>query len=565
MSIPTSLSFVIATKNSSSLLFKTLLCFPVASSFVYEIVIQDGCSSDEIDSVVDRFSQFLPIKFESCPDVGIYDAWNKALRRISGDWVVFVGAGDTLIWDNLEQCIEALKGLSKAYEYYATPVHLISQTGQILDNLNPAVRPWQSLAQGMSVPHPGLFHKRSLFEDNKFSTKYSIAGDYEFLCRTLREHNVLIGDCVFSNMLVGGVSGDLKSMVRSEKELLRCSRFYFPYDFPVKPFLRLIRTSFCLAVSHFFGQKAGLIIADMPRLLHGRKRLWTAPLHNVNMPRLSRSPQVDLLVATVGRKRELRRLLRSIRQQSYKNIKIFIGDQNSNGYLEDLLDDFPDLRIEHIRLPKKGVSVARNSLLDKSTADIVAFPDDDCWYTEDTLSSVVKYFQSTPSCGALLGVWTPTLDHALPSVEDGVMSRRGLFYHAGTCIQFYRRESLAEIQFDPELGPGSGLPFGCGEDTDILLSVYQHSEIHRNSAIRVLHPSPFDASYSNRKVKLYAAGRMHLLRKHKFSLLFKISNVFYPLLRLPFESIRRGALGCKYRWAMFSGRLSGLLGRYPLE
>ncbi len=264
---------------------------------------------------------------------------------------------------------------------------------------------------------------------------------------------------------------------------------------------------------------------------------------------------IDLLIATVGRKIELERLLSSLDAQTCRNFRIFLADQNPPGYLDDILARYAQLSITRVMLPSKGVSIARNTLLERADGDIIVFPDDDCWYAPDALARVLEAFRVHPTYGVLLGVWTTSPEVPPPNIVNGVVSRTGLFRLAGTCVQFYRREAVTGILFDPLLGPGTGLPYGCGEDTDYLLHAYARTEVRRCREIRVFHPSPEYNQPSTEKVVSYAAGRMHLLKKHSFPAWFILANIFFPLCRLPLDMARYGKSGARYRWQMFRARL----------
>ena len=275
----------------------------------------------------------------------------------------------------------------------------------------------------------------------------------------------------------------------------------------------------------------------------------------MSLPPLSESAHIDLLVASVGRISELDRLLSSLEKQTWRSFRVLLADQNPPGYLDDMLAHHTGLPITRIMLPSKGVSIARNVLLEQAVAEIIVFPDDDCWYAPDTLERVLQAFRANPACGALLGVWSASPSLPAPALAEGVVTRSGLFRLAGTCVQFYRKEAIQGILFDPILGPGTGLPYGCGEDTDFLLLVQAHTEVRRHKDIRVFHPSPAEILPSSQKVANYAAGRMYLLKKHNFSLLFRIANVLYPLCLIPLDALRYGFKHGQYRFDMFRERL----------
>ncbi len=276
------LSMIIATKNAGTLLDETLCDISQSASFPFDVIIQGAMSSDTTEEVVLQHLGKLPILFASERDSGIYNAWNKALARAKGRWIVFIGAGDRLDWTGLELCVAALKNLPPGIEYYATPVQRILPDGKKLEMLLPSSCPVHNLAQGMILPHPGLFHRNTLFSRHKFDESCRIAGDYDFLCRTLRTDNFSQGKICFVSMLTGGMSGNMASMYQSEWELLRLSRKYFPKRIPLKPLLRLARSLGYLGVRRLFGSRIAGYFADIPRLAQGKPRLWSLPsdIHN---------------------------------------------------------------------------------------------------------------------------------------------------------------------------------------------------------------------------------------------------------------------------------------------
>lgn len=267
-----------------------------------------------------------------------------------------------------------------------------------------------------------------------------------------------------------------------------------------------------------------------------------------------------------------------------------------------------------------GVSAARNAGLDCITGDIVGFPDDDCHYADDTLANVVAAFRDTPGLSGIVGRCVtpqatpqatpgdgpgdgpcimsatgpgvmstdgpgakprvtpdavpgvlpgvtpqvasgdvprgmPTGGH--PSVSHDALNRFSAFRGSETYLLFFRRAVVDEVGgFDPTLGPGTGLPFGCGEDTDYLLrAIACGFRVARAAGVHVHHPAVDIASPDvAAKAYAYGVGRARLLRKHRLPAWFIACNVAYPLARLPLE----GPKAFAYRWNMFRGRLAGL-------
>ncbi|MDL5501794.1 MAG: glycosyltransferase, partial [Candidatus Methanoperedens sp.] len=65
-----------------------------------ELIIIDGGSTDGTIEIL-RSSQDKITYWQSGPDNGIYDAWNKALDHARGDWICFLGSDDYLWKSNV--------------------------------------------------------------------------------------------------------------------------------------------------------------------------------------------------------------------------------------------------------------------------------------------------------------------------------------------------------------------------------------------------------------------------------------------------------------------------------
>ena len=59
-----------------------------------EYLVVDGASSDGTINMMDEYSEDFRIRFFSEKDYGIYNAMNRGIARASGDYIVFINAGD---------------------------------------------------------------------------------------------------------------------------------------------------------------------------------------------------------------------------------------------------------------------------------------------------------------------------------------------------------------------------------------------------------------------------------------------------------------------------------------
>ncbi|WP_459822981.1 glycosyltransferase [Desulfomicrobium salsuginis] len=275
------LSCVVATYNAADSL-PTLLASLAEQDFLsIEVVVQDGASSDATLKILEQWKKRLPfIKACSCRDKGIYDAWNSAVERVTGEWILFLGADDRLITpSSLYLAAKLLRSLPEKTLYMATPVITTSDVINFpitTDNksmLYPSRNIARDIAQGMALPHQGLFHKRTLFDKHRFNTNFRIAGDYDFLARTFTLGNVEVHDIPLVCMATGGVSSSLTSMWRGEWEQLKISRQFFPKSFPWKILVRLTRSILCALLAKLFGLATAAKFANLLRKLRNRHRL----------------------------------------------------------------------------------------------------------------------------------------------------------------------------------------------------------------------------------------------------------------------------------------------------
>lgn len=559
--MPPFFTIITSTYNAEKALPPLLESLASQTCHDFNWIVQDGSSSDATMQIVEQYRNRLPeILADSRKDRGIYDAWNKALDQWQarlGKWIIFMGAGDTFCHqDSLKEAMHYLEQLSDEYIYYAVPVEIVLGSGEFLNQVAPSNNPSIDLKNGMCLPHQGLFHRHDIFSNNRYDIRYSIAGDYDFVCRTLTRNNICFGKTACIRMSVGGVSSSLAYMTIREAEFFNISRKFYSSSIPLKIIARFSFWKCITLISHIFGKRTACAVADIPRILQKKPRLWSLEQCPPSLPILPPKPHLALCIATVGRIRELDRLLTSLEQQTCTDFHIYLTDQNAPGTLDAMLQKHADLQITRILLPSRGVSIARNALLSLvEEEEVIIFPDDDCWYAPDTLAQVAEAFQRHPQAGTVMGKSIDASPASPSCGQDAPVSQIGTFKHGETYLQFFRAEAVKGLCFDTRLGPGTGLPYGCGEDTDYLLEAHKRAPVWRCPSIRVFHPSPDTHVPSDAKIASYAAGRMYLLKKHAFPLWFRCANVLYPLCMLPMDALRKGRKAARYRWRMFVERL----------
>lgn len=272
----------------------------------------------------------------------------------------------------------------------------------------------------------------------------------------------------------------------------------------------------------------------------------------------------SLVVATVDRTTELQRFLAALAVQLYRDFELIVVDQNLDDRLAPVLAPY-DGRFAIIHLHStRGLSRARNVGLQRISGDVVAFPDDDCWYPQEMLVRVARLWETHADLGGLTGrsvdIQGETSGDARFDRASGLVSMANVWKRACSYTMFLQRCVIETIgDFDETLGLGAGTLWEGGEDIDYPLRAIQAGfKICYYPDICVFHPSP--AQLPARAYK-YGAGIGRVWRKHNFPRWF----VAYHLMRPLAGSILHLVLGrlskTHYHWRAFCGRLRGWLSR----
>ena len=180
-----------------------------------EFIIIDGGSIDGTKEILENNCNGITWISES--DHGIYDAWNKGIGFATGEWIIFLGCGDTLYKDSIEKYVIHLNNLN------STDIDLItSKINLTFDNKIIRVIgkkwDWDTFKRYNSIAHVGALHSIKLFTKfGLFDINYKIAGDYEFLLRLNSKLKSSFINEVIGNMPLGGVSN--KFSLRLYKEI----------------------------------------------------------------------------------------------------------------------------------------------------------------------------------------------------------------------------------------------------------------------------------------------------------------------------------------------------------
>lgn len=219
------ISIIVAVFNNARDLPQCLASVRAQSFTSRELIVVDGGSTDGTVDILREHSDQIAY-CESSSDRGVYDAWNKALQHVKGEWVCFLGSDDRFHDTGvLQRMAPIIGGAYPKYRLVYGRLNIMDRDERLLETV---VRPWPAIRQAFfagttMVPHTGAFHHRSLLQlHGGFDRHFRIAGDYDFLLRALKSENALYVDReILVDMRVGGMSSSPRNIYVSLREIAR--------------------------------------------------------------------------------------------------------------------------------------------------------------------------------------------------------------------------------------------------------------------------------------------------------------------------------------------------------
>ena len=149
-------SVITVTYNAERWLERTILSVLSQSYTNVEYLIIDGGSTDRTVEIIRQYASGLAY-WVSEPDQGLYDAMNKGLARATGDYLVFLNAGDTFhTADTLNQIVNGLQRRKSLPDVIYGETRIVDAEGKSLGMRRlkaPKRLTWKSFKMGMLVCH----------------------------------------------------------------------------------------------------------------------------------------------------------------------------------------------------------------------------------------------------------------------------------------------------------------------------------------------------------------------------------------------------------------------------
>ncbi len=193
-------SVVTITYNAAAVLRPTLDSVMMQDYPNVEHLIIDGASTDETQAIAKAYQKQSDeaenghvVKIQSEPDKGLYDAMNKGLRLATGDYIVFMNAGDRFPEaDTLDKVMLAAvvgDGEERPAVLFGN-TDIIDDKGNFLYHrrLSPPERlTWRSFRYGMVVCHQAFYARTDIARSLPYDTTFRYSADVDWCIRVMKE------------------------------------------------------------------------------------------------------------------------------------------------------------------------------------------------------------------------------------------------------------------------------------------------------------------------------------------------------------------------------------------
>lgn len=184
------ISIITVCKDAEKTLEKAIQSVIDQSYQNVEYIIVDGQSSDRTIEIINQYQDKIT-KYVSEPDTGIYNAMNKGLNLVTGDFVYFLNSDDYLVDCKVVEDVVQFVHQHPDAEVVYGDLEVRHPNGQVNVFTPP---PIDEIAEFMicgSMPHQATFAHVRLFQQfGYFDEQYKLAADKAWYLELLRHQKI---------------------------------------------------------------------------------------------------------------------------------------------------------------------------------------------------------------------------------------------------------------------------------------------------------------------------------------------------------------------------------------
>ncbi len=219
-SLPTApvISVVTVCRNAKPVIEATIRSVVAQDYPRVEYVVIDGASTDGTLAIIRGYRADIAV-LRSEPDTGIYDAMNKGAALATGDWVIFMNAGDAFHSPHALTAIRAL--LEGDSDVICGATEKVHEDDVEARRFHVAPGSLDTLWRSMPTSHQAILVRRELQQRYRFDDSYRWCADHDLLLRLYRDGKRFVTTnqplCIFDSS--GGMARDPMLYIRERWRL----------------------------------------------------------------------------------------------------------------------------------------------------------------------------------------------------------------------------------------------------------------------------------------------------------------------------------------------------------
>ncbi len=176
-------SIIVVTLNNAGGLSRTLDSIRALGDATIETIVIDGDSKDHTQEVLSANKDIITVSLSE-KDSGIYNAMNKGVRLITGDYAVFMNAGDVFADSKVLSVIDHAEGdIILGGEKYGEEERKVKAEMTLYDILS------------IGINHQAVYYRREVLQKYGFDESYKLIADLKSVVEPIAKDRVSIS-CV---------------------------------------------------------------------------------------------------------------------------------------------------------------------------------------------------------------------------------------------------------------------------------------------------------------------------------------------------------------------------------
>jgi glycosyltransferase involved in cell wall biosynthesis len=225
MPVKPKISIITVVYNGAELIGRTIESVTSQTYTNIEYIIIDGASTDSTLQIIEKYKSKIAL-LHSGKDEGIYDAMNKGLKDATGDYVLFLNAGDQLY---AKDTIEKIFNISLEADVYYGNTAVINKNGDYIGDRRltpPEKMTWKDLRFGMCVSHQSFIARRLLCDF--YDLQYKVSADIDWVIKVLKQSDTVVHTHHYiSKFLEGGTSNKRRKKALIERFFIMVKHYGF--------------------------------------------------------------------------------------------------------------------------------------------------------------------------------------------------------------------------------------------------------------------------------------------------------------------------------------------------